>query len=382
MVRILSLDKSSQAVESNWPVGYTLSARLKTDGPAIRERAYEETMKAAIFIFGLLCSGLGVTGFPARARLTERALEAARVETVGVGERLTNLRQALSNTWHWEIFSVDGNPITLGSSVIVLLMIVLGYGLAKWLSRFLASLLVRRFSVSSGAAHAFQSFVFYLLTISFVLWGLDIVGIPLTVFTLLGGVVAIGVGFGSQNIVNNFISGLILLIERPIKLGDLIDIDGRLGTVESIGLRSTRIRAGNNTQIIVPNSSFLEKNVLNWTGSDDLVRSEVDVGVAYGSPVERVRELMLEGLNAEPKVIKQPAPEVLFMEFGDNALLFRAYFWHSVRAGLDSLRAQSALRFRFDKLMAEADIVIAFPQRDVHLDTLSPLKIELSKSPD
>ena len=315
----------------------------------------------------------------ATERLTERTLEATRAETVAIGEMLGNLGQAFIDTWHWEIFSVDDNPITLGNSVVVLLMIVLGYGLAKWLSRFLAGLLVRRFSVSSGAAHAFQSFVFYLLTISFVLWGLDIVGIPLTVFTLLGGVVAIGLGFGSQNIVNNFISGLILLIERPIKIGDLIDVDGLLGTVESIGLRSTRIRAGNNTQIIVPNSSFLEKNVLNWTGSDNLVRSQVDVGVAYGSPVDKVRDLMIEGLNAEPKVVKKPPPEVLFIEFGDNALLFRAYFWHSVRAGLDAVRVQSALRFRFDKLMADAEIVIAFPQRDVHLDTLSPLKIQLMK---
>ena len=302
-------------------------------------------------------------------------------EAMSLGTLAESAKRLLLETWNLQVFSIDGNAITLGKLVTVLMLIVLGFFLSKRASKSLARLVVERLSVSSGAAHAVQSIAFYLLVVFCVLWGLELVGIPLTVFTFFGGVIAIGVGFGSQNVVNNFISGLILLIERPIKPGDLIDVDGVLGTVETIGLRSTRVRAGNNTQIFVPNSSFLEKNVLNWTGSDNIVRSSVDVGVAYGSPVERVRELMLESLEAEPLALEEPAPEVLFMDFGDSALLFRAYFWHTARGGLDAHRVQSALRFRIDKLLAEAGIVIPFPQRDVHLDTLSPLRVQVLGDP-
>ena len=309
--------------------------------------------------------------------LADRTLLETQSESIKIREVISKVRVSLEKAWQWELISFEDEPITVGKIFLALLLVIVGYFISKRISRSMAGVLMERFSVSQGAAHALQSFVFYVFVVSFFLWGFHLVGIPLTVFTLLGGVVAIGVGFGSQNVVNNFISGLILLAERPIKVGDLVDVDGVLGTIERIGLRSTRVRAGNNTHIFVPNSSFLEKNVLNWTSTDDLVRSSVDVGVAYGSPVVTVKELMLKALDAEPLVVKSPRPEVLFMEFGDNALLFRGYFWHGARQGLDSLRVQSALRFRFDELFAEANIVIAFPQRDVHLDTLSPLRIQL-----
>lgn len=313
-------------------------------------------------------------------RLAERTIAESDGLTRPFIDMVKNMGSYAAAAWNWELVAVDGNPITLGKICLALLLFAAGYGLAKRLSRTVAFVLMDRFSVSTGAGHALQNLIFYLLALSFFLTGLQWVGIPLTALTLLGGVVAIGVGFGSQNVVNNFISGLILLLERPIKVGDLIDVEGVLGTVQRIGLRSTVIRAGNNTQIFVPNSSFLEKNVLNWTGSDDLVRSEVDIGVAYGSPVETVKRLMLQSLREEPLVISQPPPEVLFVDFGDSSLLFRAFFWHSVRAGLDVDRVQSNLRFRFEKQCAEAGINIAFPQRDLHLDTLSPLQIRLLSS--
>ena len=129
---------------------------------------------------------------------------------------------------------------------------------------------------------------YFLLTVAF-LTALRMVQIPLTAFAFVGGALAIGVGFGSQNIVNNFISGIILLVERPIKRSDLVDVGGIFGNVEQIGLRSTRIRTGDNVHIIVPNASFLESNVVNWTHSDPKVRVSVSVGVAYGSPDARRR---------------------------------------------------------------------------------------------
>ncbi len=302
---------------------------------------------------------------------------AALHDRISLGEHATLVGDRIAAAWRTEITTADGRPITVGKLVLAFLLILLGFFLSRAASRRLGRAVFPRLGLTPGAALAFQTLVFYTLLVVFVLWALRLVGIPLTFFTVLGGVLAIGLGFGSQNIVNNFISGLIILAEHPIKVGDLIEVDGVFGKVERIGPRSSQIRSGDNTHIIVPNSAFLEKNVLNWTVSDDVVRSTVDVGVAYGSPVETVAELLERAVAEEPSILAEPAPEVLFSDFGDNALAFRAYFWVRVARPLDRQRAQSRLRFRIDALFRDADIVIAFPQRDVHLDSLAPLEVRL-----
>ena len=208
----------------------------------------------------------------------------------------------------------------------------------------------------------------------FALWVSEI---PLTVFTLAGGAVAIGVGFGSQKIVNNFISGVILLAERPIKVGDLIEVGDTFGEVESIGARSTKIKSFDNFHIIVPNGAFLEQNVINWTHSDDMVRVRMKVGVAYGSPTRRVEELLLQAIRELDKAVIPPEPDVIFDDFGDNALIFEALFWIVMRRPMDRRKTLSDLRYRVDELFREAGIVIAFPQRDVHLDNLRPLQVRV-----
>mgnify|MGYP000358529859 CR=1 FL=1 len=146
-------------------------------------------------------------------------------------------------------------------------------------------------------------------------------------FELVAGALSVGIGFGLQNIVNNFVSGMILLIERPIKVGDLIEVGGTFGQVESIGARSTAIRSFDNFHIIVPNSAFLESNVVNWTHTDDLVRVRLRVGVAYGSPTRRVEELILQAVRELEEAVIPPEPMVIFEDFGDNALIFDLYFW-------------------------------------------------------
>jgi small-conductance mechanosensitive channel len=262
-----------------------------------------------------------------------------------------------------------------------LIVFLLGGLAARITSRWLGRSLLPRFGLEPGAAAALQTLAFYALVVMFALFAMQWAGIPLTVFTVAGGALAIGVGFGSQNIVNNFISGLILMAERPIKVGDLIDVDGTQGIVERIGARSTRIKSGDNTHIIVPNSSFLEKNVVNWTLADRSIRSNIDVGVAYGSPTERVRELMLQAIRENGEVLPTPEPEVLFMDFGDNALVFRGHFWMRIERPLGRFRVQSAIRYRIDELFRGAGITIAFPQRDVHLDSLTPIEVRLTSPP-
>ncbi|MBT8098713.1 MAG: mechanosensitive ion channel, partial [Gammaproteobacteria bacterium] len=209
---------------------------------------------------------------------------------------------------------------------------------------------------------------------------LGMLGIPLTAFAFATGAIAIGVGFGSQNIINNFISGWILMAERPIRIGDFIEIDAWQGTVEVVGNRSTRIRRSDGVHLLVPNSQLLERTVVNWTLIDQEIRTTVRVGVEYGSPVRLVSELIMKAVTEASQVKSEPKPSVVFEDFGDNALAFDAYFWCDV-AGEKVLREiRSDIRFRICELFAENDIVVAFPQRDVHLDSKQPLEVRITQA--
>lgn len=290
--------------------------------------------------------------------------------------------ESVLSVWRYELTEVEDRPITVGKIVTGLLLLFFGVVLSKAFSRFLGGRLLSRIRLDEGALHAIQSLLFYLLVVTFALIALRIVNVPLTAFTILGGALAIGFGFGSQNLVNNFISGLILLVERPIRASDLIQIDDLYGTVEYIGLRSTRIRTGENFEIIVPNSSFLQQNVVNWTLSDTRVRIRVAVGVAYGSPTRDVKEVLRKAAENHGRVLESPEPVVLFTNFGDNSLEFEVHFWIRMRSLMDRRLVESDLRFMIDSLCREAGIAIAFPQRDVHLDTLRPLDVRIVPDPE
>jgi len=297
---------------------------------------------------------------------------------LGLRDRLSVLASQLRAVWDYEVWVAGDNPITVGKLLRALLVFVLGFYAVRWIARALRAYVFPRLGLDAGGARAFESLTFYALLIALVLLVLDFASIPLTAFAFVGGALAIGVGFGSQNIVNNFISGVILLAERPVKIGDLVEVGGDVyGLVEQIGLRSTRIRTGTNIHIVVPNASILENQVVNWTLNDANVRLVVKVGVAYGSPTREVERLLLQALSENPRVHPNPPPVVLFADFGDNALAFEAHFWAAIRKLMDRLTVESELRFRIDELFREAGITIAFPQRDVHLDTLSPLEVRV-----
>jgi len=170
------------------------------------------------------------------------------------------------------------------------------------------------------------------------------------------------------------------MFERPVRIGDFIELDDHKGVVEKIGNRSTRIRRTDGVHILVPNSQLLERKVVNWTLLDFDIRSIVRVGVAYGSPTKQVADLMRQAINEHPNIKKTPEPQIIFDDFGDNALIFDAYFWSEVRGERDQRILRSDVRFRIDELFRENDIVIAFPQRDLHMNTLSPLDIRLVES--
>jgi potassium efflux system protein len=283
--------------------------------------------------------------------------------------------KGLAHYWTYELLRIDGQPITVRKVVVGLVLLVLGYFASKVLSRIARRGLPRR--MTEGAAATLESILFYVLLLMFGLSALNIAGVPLTAFTLLGGAAAIGIGFGSQNIVNNFISGLILLAERPVNVGDLIQLGELYGTVERIGPRSTRVRTGENVEIIVPNSAFLEQNVVNWTLTENRVRISVRVGVVYGSPTDAVRDLIHDVVRSHERVLKTPEPVVLFVDFGESSLDFDVHFWIEMKKMMDRRSVESDVRFGIDRAFREAGIVIAFPQRDVHLDSAKPLEVKM-----
>jgi small-conductance mechanosensitive channel len=290
--------------------------------------------------------------------------------------------RALKTCWQYELTSIDDQPITVGKVLIGFVLLLIGYVLSRRISRLLGTRVLPRFGMNEGVSSALQTIAFYVLLATVGLFTLELLHIPVTVFTFLGGAIAIGVGFGSQNVLNNFISGLILLAERPVRVGDLVEIDGLQGNIEQIGARSTRLKTGSNLEIIVPNSKFLENNVTNWTLSDTRVRTSVAVGVDYGSPTREVARLLQQAAEGNPNVLRQPEPLVLFQGFGDNTLNFEVFFWISTRTTTHRMRVESELRFAIDDVLRAANITIAFPQRDVHLDTSRPLEIRLHGAED
>ena len=269
-----------------------------------------------------------------------------------------------------------GGAITVGQIVEVLLLFLGGY----IVSRVLGYALTRRLAATklrADAVHTIKRVVFFVILVLVFMTALGLLGIPLTAFAFATGAIAIGIGFGAQNIINNFISGWILMAERPIRIGDFIELQEAQGTVERIGTRSTRIRRTDGVHLLVPNSVLLENTVVNWTLVDHEIRSLVRVGVAYGSPVQKVAELIMRAVTEQAETKAEPAPIVVFEDFGDNALIFDAYFWCDV-AGEKQMRVvRSDIRFRISALFEQEGVVIAFPQRDVHLDTTAPLEVRV-----
>ena len=224
----------------------------------------------------------------------------------------------IATGWEYEIATIDDEPITIRKIVFGCLLLLCGYFISRAVASMVAHRLLPKFGLSEAGASVFRTVLFYVLLTVLVFVTLDIVSVPMTVFTFLGGAVAIGLGFGCQNLINNFISGLILLVERPIRVGDLVNVDGIDANVINIGARSTTVRTGANLEILVPNSKFLENNVTNWTHSDTRIRTCVSVGVAYGSPVQRVIAELRKVIDQHEKVIQAPEPIVLFQDFGDS----------------------------------------------------------------
>jgi small-conductance mechanosensitive channel len=282
--------------------------------------------------------------------------------------------ETISKILNTTVFSIgDGPGVTVLQIAIALLTLLIGFWLARWAERTLSRQLEGR-KVDASVVQPIRRLFYVLVIVVLFFITLGLLGIPLTAFAFITGAVAIGVGFGAKNIINNFISGWILMWERPIRIGDFLELGNMLGTVESINTRFTRLRRIDGVHMMIPNSQLLENTVINWTIVDRTLRSSVRVGVQYGSDVQTVKRLLDEILANNPDILEDPASAVVFEDFGDSALIFDAFFWIELTADRSLRGVRSALRFEIDRVFKENDIVIAFPQRDIHVD--GSLKLE------
>lgn len=258
----------------------------------------------------------------------------------------------------------------LGLSILVLFRLLVLLAAVFWLSSSLKRFVFRRFLSSSGLSRSLQytlaQIIGYLILFIGAAVALQNAGIDLSALALFAGAIGVGIGFGLQNITSNFISGIILLIERPVEIGDRVEVGGVAGLVSEIRARSTTVVTNDNIAMIIPNSKFVEDTVTNWTHADPKVRFRIPISVAYGSDVEKVRELLLAVGRSHPLALADPPPSVFFDGFGESALDFELAVW-TQEMSYRPRRFRSELNFAIEKAFREAGIEIPFPQRDVRI---------------
>jgi small-conductance mechanosensitive channel len=267
-------------------------------------------------------------------------------------------------------YQYDFGEFSLSVKMVVMVIIVLYLtSLFSWVIQATveSQIMIPR-KMDIGVKESLKRLTHYgLFTVGFLI-AVSMAGVDLQKLTILAGALGVGIGFGLQNIVNNFVSGLILLFERPVKIGDTITIDQDWGTISRIGLRSTIVETFDRSEIIVPNADLVSLKVTNWTFSSKVVRVNLPVGVAYGSSLEKVLGILNKAAREHPDVLTYPEPNTIFECFGNSSIDFKLRFWvHTID---DRMKIRSEVAVIVDRLFREEDIVIPFPQQDLHLRSI------------
>ncbi|MBN2337408.1 MAG: mechanosensitive ion channel family protein [Acidobacteria bacterium] len=283
-------------------------------------------------------------------------------------QRFITIARDVLNT---PLVKTGSTQLTLWSILYLIVLFFILLFVAKKVRFWLANRILVRSNLDPGVRESVGSIARYLIIVIGFFVILQTAGIDLTALSILAGAVGIGVGFGLQNIANNFISGLIILFERPIKAGDRIEVGKVEGEVISIGARATTVVTNDNISVIVPNSSFISQDVVNWSYTDRKVRFKIGLSVAYGSDPRLVERLLLEVAGENPDVLGEPEPGVRFLEFGDNGLHFELRAWSTSLLHKKG-KLISDLNFGIHEKFAAHGIEFPFPQRDIHVRTLPP----------
>jgi len=311
-----------------------------------------------------------------RVQITRRILRILRAVLVLVWVYITADGFAV---WNWMVESVTsalsaevavGDLVfSPGGIVTFFLVFIVALNFSRLLRFTLEQDVLPRMRLPRGVPYAITATLHYGILVVAMIAALAAAGIDLGKFSLIAGALGVGVGFGLQNVVNNFVSGLILLFERPIQTNDVIEVGTLLGTVRRIGIRSSTLRTLDGAEVIVPNATLVSDTVVNWTLSDRQRRIETSVGVKYGTDPERVIELLLQVARDDDRILEHPAPDALFVGFGDSSLDFSLRAWTG-RYG-EWIQIRSDLNVAVNRALAEAGIEIPFPQRDLHLRSVA-----------
>lgn len=287
--------------------------------------------------------------------------------TLRLAEQVSSFsKETVMNFLDTELWKGDDYSVTVSKLIIAILVFLSSFFLSSLGSNWIKRRMMKREKTSITAINAIQRITFYILWVTFALIALNILKIPLTAFAFLSGAFVVGLGFGMQNIFNNFISGFIVIFSRPFKVNDIIDVAGTQGTVMDIASRSTTIKTWDGFDVILPNRYFLENTVTNWTKSDPKKREVLKVGVSYDSDSREVEKLLLDTVKDHSKVLKDPAPFVIFKNFGDDALEFEVYYWFDLRTS-SGMKISSDLRHHILFVFNREGINIPYPQRDIHI---------------
>lgn len=291
---------------------------------------------------------------------------------------LEELFAILNEILNYTLFSVNQTPITISSILILLLLLTIFIVAGIIARRMLSKRLFKRFKIDEGTGYTLSRISQYIIITIGVLISFEFVGIDLSSLTVIIGLLSVGIGFGLQNITSNFISGLIILFERPISVGDRVTVSDIEGDIMEINIRSTMVRTVNNISIIVPNSEFVSKDVVNYSHGDPTYRLDVKVGVAYGSDLDNVLKALQEVADNNNRVLKKPAPDVHLTEFGESSWNMQLRTW--IGDVKDYPEIRNELNQAIVRTFRKYNVEIPFPQRDLHLR--SPVEIPLKGETD
>ena len=341
------------------------------------------------YVGGYYVSFLGLVGFVAlfsAGLLVARALQSAavrrffarfKIDTNFVAIVTTILSLAALVFFTISAINAAGIPLPwsqplpgISLSLVQIFLLIALLMVVFWISSHTKRFLFNRFLVNSGLDRSLQYAIAQIVANVVLVVGVFVVlentGIHLGALTVFAGAVGVGVGFGLQNIASNFISGLVILAERPITIGDRVEVAGIAGQVQQIRARSTVIRTNDNITMIVPNTKFIDSPVTNWTYGDPRVRFRIPVGVAYGSDIDKVRQTLLAAARENPNTLQDPAPSVFLDKFGESSIDFELVVWSS-EMSYRPRRYRSDVNFAIEKKFREAGIEIASPQRDIRI---------------
>jgi small-conductance mechanosensitive channel len=292
-----------------------------------------------------------------------------------MNETLQTIKQFCVQIWNTELFG----SVTIGSVFLLLIL----FAAVIIVERIVQKQLIRRFLSKTKLQPSLQFGMSRIIGYTMIAVGFyvafQLVGVDLSSLAIIAASLGVGVGFGLQNIINNLVSGIIILAERPISIGDRIEVGGVAGRVTKIQIRSTTVVTNDNITMIVPNADFISNTVTNWSHGDPKVRIRVPVGVAYGSDLKLLQQLLLEAAAEHPKALRDPTPVVLFTEFGDSSLNFELGVWTQEMTATP-IHFTSEMNFIIEQKLRENGIEIPFPQRDLHV--LSGLRPAAGASSD